>query len=202
MVSRRHVIAGSVGSLAIWSAPSVTTLGHAAVAQSSNPGPELPFVSDGGILIDPPDDLAIGNPDLDSNTNTFVFLESGCTVLDNPITVDRSTAGVFNGNSNQGTMIPAGTKICSYFVHGDRLDNNGRLTGSATFSTNTILGLIYETGTFNATSFLEAPGTTYAYGPMEGGDTMTLDLTPGANRVTWDMRFGPATDQIRIITAC
>ena len=37
---------------------------------------------------------------------------------------------------------------------------------------------------------------------MEGNDNMTLDLTPNANTVTWDMRFGGVTDQIRIITAC
>ena len=87
-------------------------------------------------------------------------------------------------------------------MHGDRLDNNGRLTGAVTFSTNTVLGLIYEAGTFNATSFLETPGVNYVYGPMEGNDNMTLDLTPNANTVTWDMRFGGVTDQIRIITAC
>ena len=202
MVSRRHILAASAATAAVWSAPTVVALDRAAAAEASGAGPEIPVVENGGMFIDPPATLAIGTPGLDSDINTFVFLESGCTVLDAPITVDRSTAGVFNGNSNQNAMIPAGTKICSYFVHGDRLNNNGRLTGSAMFSTNTILGLIYETTTFNATSFLEAPGTTYQYGPMEGGDNMTLDLTPGANRVTWDMRFGPASDQIRIITAC
>ena len=202
MVSRRHVIAGSAGALAAWSAPSVTALGHAAAAQASGPGPEIPVVTDGGILIAPPPDLSAGTPPLDSNTNTFVFVESGCTVLANPITVNRSSPGAFNGNSNEATQIPAGTKICSYFVHGDRLDNAGRLQGKVTFMTNTILGLIYETAEFNATAFLETPGTTYAYGAMEGNDFMTLDLTPGSNMVTWDMRFGGVTDQIRIITAC
>lgn len=123
-------------------------------------------------------------------------------MLANPITVNRSSPGLFNGNSNEATVIPAGTKICSYFVHGDRLNNNGRLTGAATFSTNTILGLIYESAQFNATSFLEVPGTNYAYDPAEGGDNMTLDLTPGSNTVTWDFLFGPVTDQIRIITSC
>lgn len=196
------MIAGSAGALAAWSAPSVTTLGHAAAAQASGPGPEIPIVSNGGILIDPPPDLSPGSLPLDSNTNTFVFVESGCTVLANSITVNRSSAGAFNGNSDQQTQIPAGTKVCSYYVHGDRLDNDGRLQGKATFMTNTILGLIYRSAEFNATSFLETPGTNYDYGPMEGGDFMTLDLTPGSNMVTWNMRFGGVTDQIRIITAC
>ena len=202
MVSRRRMIAASAAGVAVWSAPSVTTLGHAAAAQSSSPGPEIPVVFNGGVLIDPPPDLTPNTAPLNNNSTTSVFIESGCTILTAPITVDRSTAGVFNGNSNQGTQIPAGTKICSYFVHGDRLDNNGRLTGAVTFSTNTVLGLIYEAGTFNATSFLETPGVNYVYGPMEGNDNMTLDLTPNANTVTWDMRFGGVTDQIRIITAC
>ena len=37
---------------------------------------------------------------------------------------------------------------------------------------------------------------------MEGNDLMTLDLTPGANTLTWTMTFGPVLDQIRVITAC
>lgn len=202
MVSRRQIIAASAASAAVWSAPSVVALDRVAAATPSGCAPEVPTVDSGAMLIAPPPELAPNSSSLDNNTTTFVFIESSCVVLDAPITVDRSTAGVFNGNSNQGATIPAGTKICSYIVHGDRLDNNGRLTGAAMFSINPILGLIYEMATFNATSFLEVPGTNYVYGPMEGSDNMTLDLTPGANRVTWDMRFGGVTDQIRIITAC
>lgn len=204
MVSRRQMIASATGAtVAVWATPTVIGLGPVASAQVSGVGPEIPTLTMGALLLDPPPpDLSAGTPPLDSNTNTFLFLESGCTVLANPIMVNRSSPGAFNGNSNEGTVIPAGTKICSYYVHGDRLDNGGRLTGAATFSTNTILGLIYDQPNFNDTDFLAVPGTNYAYGAAEGGDFLTLDLTPGSNTVTWDFGFGPVTDQMRIITAC
>ena len=121
--------------------------------------------------------------------------------MDNLI-VDRTTAGTFNGNSNQNATIPSGTTICSYFVHGDRLDNNGQLTGALGFENSTIIGLIYEVATLNDSAFLRVPGTTYSTGAMEGGDDMSLDLTPGANVLRWEMTFGPVVDQIRVITTC
>ena len=201
MATRRHILTGSAGVVAVWATPTIVGFGPIAAAQASGPGPEIPSLTPGAVLADPPPpDLSIGA--VESNTDTLVFLEAGCVILTAPIIVNRSSPGSFNGNSNENTTVPAGTKICSYFVHGDRLNLPGRLAGGATFSTNPILGLIYETAQFNATSFLEVPGVNYAYGPAEGNDFMTLDLTPGSNTVTWDLRFGGATDQIRIITAC
>ena len=190
-------------SATIWVAPSVVALDRVAAATPSDDSCEVPTVYNGGIWLDPPPtDLSIGGP-LDSNTNTFVFAETPAPVtLANDLLVDRTTAGSFNGNSNQNATIPAGTTICSYYVHGDRLDNNGNLTGALTFANSTIIGLIYEDTTFNASSFLRVPGTTYVNGPMESNDLMTLDLTPGANTLTWNMRFGPVLDQIRVITSC
>ncbi len=187
----------------IWVAPSVVALDRVAAATPSDDSCEIPTVYNGGVWLDPPPpDLSISGP-LDSNTNTFVFLETPTPVtLANDLTVDRTTAGSFNGNSNQNATIAAGTTICSYFVHGDRLDNNGTLTGAMTFADSTIIGLIYENTTFNASSFLQVPTTTYVNGPMESSDLMTLDLTPGANTLTWTMTFGPVLDQIRVITSC
>jgi len=201
MVTRRHVLTGSAGAVAIWAAPTVVGLGPIAAAQASGPGAEIPTLIPGAVWADPPPpDLSPGA--VESNTDTPVFLEADGYVLTTSIVVNRSSPGSFSGNSNENTTIPAGTTICSYFVHGDRLDIPGRLDGGLIFSTNTILGLIYETAQFTATDFLEVSGVTYDYGPAEGNDFMTLDLTPGANTVTWDMRFGGVTDQIRIITAC
>lgn len=192
----------STGTLAAtaWIAPSIISFDQVA-AQVGSGTPEIPVLGMGAVWFDPPPpNLAVGA--IESDTDTPVFLESPCVVLTQPITVNRSTAGVFNGNSNQNTPVPAGTAVTSYFVQGDRDNIPGFLTGSMTFTNQTILGLIYETAQFNATSFLEFPGTNYAYGPAEGNDNMTLDLTPGANTVTWNLRFGGATDQIRVITSC
>ena len=203
MTSRRQLIASSAAlATTAWVAPSVIALDRIAAASPSD-SCEIPEVFDGAVYLDPPPtDLSIGGP-LDSNDNTWVFMETTMPVtITADLTVDRTTAGNFNGNSNQNATIPAGTTICSYLVHGDRLDNSGQLTGGLRFANSTIIGLIYEDATFNASSFLQAPGTTYVNGPMEGGDLMSLDLTPGANTLTWEMTFGPVLDQIRVITTC
>ena len=201
MISRRKLVVSSAAATTVWIAPAVLSSGRIAAAEASGPGPEIPAPGPGTVLLDPPPpDLGIGV--VESNTETFVFLEAGPVVLNAPITVNRASAGAFDGSDNENAAIPAGTRICSYFVHGDRLNIPGRLIGSVQFSVTPILGMIYELAQFNATSFLEVPGTSYAYGAAEGNDFMTLDLTPGANVATWDMRFGGATDQIRIITAC
>ena len=199
MVSRRHVLAASAGTAAVWAAPTVVGFGPIAAAQASTPPPTPPFVFGGGYyLTDPPVDLAPGATDLESNTFTFVFLESACYLTTSPITANWSTDGAFDGNDDDGTVIPAGIKVCSWLVHGDRI-TNGVLTGAATFA-QPVLGLIYENSEFAATTYLENPATNYEYGPMEGNDTGTFDSS--TNTVTWRMRFGGVTDQIRIITAC
>lgn len=202
MVDRRRLLVGGVATTAVvWTAPSIVTLDRVAAAQGSG-SCELPIAGNGALLIPPPLTNQEGTAVLDSNINTFVWTETACEILDNPLTVNRSTAGSFNGGSNQGTVIPAGTEICSYYAHGDRLDDKGRLTGSLLFSSAQILGLIYRSAQLSASSFLEAPTTTYFSAPMEGSDLMTLNLAAGANQVTWDMKFGKSLDGIRIITTC
>jgi len=204
-VSRRRMISAGAGTAAaVWIAPTVVGFGPRAAAQASGAGPEFPFLSNGAVPFDPPPpDLSASNPATSSNTNTFVFAEAQCFVLTSDLTVNRSTAGVnFPGNTSEGTTIASGTKICSYFVHGDRDTIPGRLTGTATFSTNPVLGLIYRSGELTDSNFLAVTGVNYDYGPTEANDFITLDLTPGANSVSWNMRFGGVTDQIRIITAC
>ena len=200
MVSRRHVIAGSAGAVVAWSAPSVTSLGSAAVAQSSGFGPFKPQAFNGAVCLNsPPPNLAPGAPELDSPDFTFIWLEAGCVVLTAPLPVNFSGNGAFNGGTDDGTFVAAGSKICSYIIHGDRLDNNGALPGGATFA-NPIVGLIYRAPELNGSSFLENPATMYEYGPMETRDTGDVDLA--TNTIRWNFTFGPVTDQIRVITLC
>jgi hypothetical protein len=193
---------GLAVSTAAWVAPSVLTFDRVAAATGSGTA-ELPTVSNGALLISAPPTIQEGTPTLDSNTNTFVFLETCNVVLTSNLIVNRVTAGSnFGGNSNENATIPIGTEVCSFYVHGDRLDDNGTLTGTMTFGSSTILGLIYRTTQLNNSSFLRAPGTTYFNAPMESSDKMWLDLTTGANSLRWRMRFGGALDGIRVITDC
>jgi len=200
VATRRQVLSAGAGlTAAAWVSPSVIGLDRVAAAAPSSIC-EVPVVANGAIWLDPaPTTLAEGGP-LDSNTNTFVFGEAGPVQLTADLQVNRTAAGTFTGNSDPGGTIPSGTWICSYLVHGDRLDDRGDLTGSMTFSSATILGLIYRNPELNSGStFLEAPATTYVYGPMEGGDDMGFD---GGTTLRWEMGFGPHLDQIRVITSC
>lgn len=193
---------GLAVSTAAWIAPSVLTYDRVAAATGSN-CPEIPTVSNGALFISPPATIQEGTPTLDSDTNTFVFQEAGPVTLTSNLIVNRVTAGSdFGGSSNENATIPIGTEVCAFYAHGDKLSDNGFLTGTMTFGSSTILGLIYRTTQLNNSSYLQAPGTTYFNAPMEGSDRMWLDLTPGANSVSWRMRFGPALDGIRIITDC
>jgi hypothetical protein len=192
---------GVVVGSAAWIAPSVLTLDHVAAAVGSCAA-EVPVASNGALLIAPPATTFEGTPILDSNSNTFAWVETEAEILDNPLTVNRTTAGNFNGASDQGSIIAAGTEIHSYYIHGDHLNDSGQLLGRLTFTSAQIIGLIYRATEMTASSFLRNPGTNYADAKMEGSDTMTLDLTPGANAISWDMRFGGALDGMRVITSC
>ena len=87
-------------------------------------------------------------------------------------------------------------------MHADRLDDNGQLTGQLQFSTANIIGLIYRLAEMTASSYLQAPAATYFTSFLENADSMTLDLTPRSNRVTWTMNFGGALDSIRVLVNC
>lgn len=199
MISRRNFVATSaVVGTGTWVAPSVVGLDRVAAASSSSLC-EKPALADGAVWLDPaPASTAEGGP-MDSNTNTYVWAEQGPVQLTAALAVNRVTAGAFNGSSNESESIAAGTWICSYYIHGDRLDDRGTLTGSLSFASSTIIGLIYRTTQLNASHYLGAPGTTIVTGPMESNDNMKFD---GSTSLYWEMRFGGHLDQIRVITAC
>jgi hypothetical protein len=162
----------------------------------------MPNVSGGAELISPPPTLQEGTPSLDSNTITWVFPERGPIRLPNDIVVNRTIAGLFDSGSNENAVIPAGSWVCSYYVHADRVDDNAQLTGQLQFSTANIIGLIYQRAEMTACSYLQAPATTYFTSVLENDDSMTLDLTPGSNRVTWSMTSGGALHSIRVLVNC
>lgn len=198
-VRRQFLTGGAVAAASVWVAPSVVRLDRAAAASGSGQC-ETPNVFGGAQYTTAPTITRPGGPLEDFIS--FVWNEHGPCELTQDLVVNRVTAGSFTGSSNENQVIPQGTCVCSFFVHGDRLDDDGLLTGTMTFGSTTILGLIYRTAELLASDELETPGTSYTYGAMEPGDTMDLDLTPGANSFSWEMLFGTGLDQVRVITSC
>jgi len=194
---RTLLLGGSAIAATTWIAPSVLTIDRVAAATAS--GGTCIVGSVGVTYYDPPPPSVEINA-LESNTTASVFAEGACVTLPNDIVVNRSTNGTFQGNSNQGSVIPSGTAVQTFIINGDR-STNGRLNGSITFN-QPILGLIYRRDQFNATSFLEAPGTAYpnvnaAF--LEPSDRLTL----ATDTVTWELRMGGIwSDMIRVIVAC
>lgn len=199
MPTRRTFLAtGTSLAASAWLAPSVTSLDRVAAASPSSIC-EVPSTFNGAVWLNtPPTSLLEGGP-LDSNSNTFVFAESGPVLLTNDLTVNRTTAGDFGGDDDEQATIAAGTWICSYLVHGDRRNDNGTLTGGLLFPTSRIIGLIYRTNELMASAFLQNPNTIYDTGQIEPNETVTFD---GVSALTWTMIFGPHLDQIRVITDC
>lgn len=156
---------------------------------------------DGAELIDPPASTREGQV-LDSNSNTFVWAESGPVVLDADLTVDRMTPGEFNGTGIVPGLIASGTEVCSWYIIGDREDDRGRLSGAVSFGDEDVLGLIFRSTALRASNTLGAEATSYTVGQMERGDQMTLSSPEGVDTLTVDMAFGPHTDAVRIITNC
>ncbi len=195
---RRLLLGGAALTGATWVAPAVLALDHVAAATGSL-GSVITGSSGVTFLDPPPASMALNV--LESDVTTFVVAESECTVLPNDIVVNRSTPGSFSGNSNELTVIPAGTAVCSFFVSADRA-NSGSLIGSLTFA-NPILGLIYEVPQFNATTpVLGVPGMTYptpngAF--IEGNDSFVLST----NSVEWTLAMGGVwSDVMRVVIAC
>jgi hypothetical protein len=185
-----------------WIAPSVLTLDRVSAAVGSCTA-ETPSASNGASLIAPPSTMVEGTAGLESNTTTYVWLEQEAVILDNALTVNRTVAGSFNGASDEGATIAAGTEIASYYVHGDLLAGNGNLTGQITFANATILGLIYRMTDISGSTFLQAPATTYVAEAFEGSETLVLSLASGANSVSWNMNFGnKQLDGMRVIVSC
>lgn len=140
----------------------------------------------------------------EDDTTTYVVAEADCTILPGGIVVNRSTPGMFNasGPGTEQTTLPAGTAVCSFYVHADRA-TTGNLSGSLTFA-NPIEGIIYKKNEFDDTTPLLGIGITYptpATAFLERDD----DLTLSADRLTlsWSMQInGNFMEAMRILVAC
>ena len=167
-------------------------------ADETDPGePAGVIVADGARLVEPPATTVEGGP-LDAEAESFVWVESGPVTLDDELVVDLAPQGAWGGADGGGVTIPAGSTVCSLFVHGDRLDDSGVLTGSLRLTDARVLGVAASSGGLWRSRFLRAPEVEHRIGKMEPLDR--VEVTDDA--VAWEMWFGPATDQLRVITDC
>lgn len=146
---------------------------------------------------DIPTDVSEGA--LESDTVTFIFPEQQQVALTADLIVRAWTDGTnMNANDSTSTVIPAGTVVCSWFVHHDPV-GHGNWTPSIDFGDTTMLGQTITRADLQATDALRRDGVTYTYGNLGGGDQRTIEGT----MISLDFADGPAgQDQMRILTSC
>jgi len=200
VLSRRQVVgAGSSIAATAWVAPSVLALDRVAAATGSELC-EHPQVFAPASWEDPPPLDLDKDTGIASNDTTWVFFEQGPIALEKDIEVNRVTEGSFNGKSEEKVDLLEGTVVCSHYVHANRLDDTDTPlpTGTLTFPTATILGLIYRSGELKKSDFLEAAGTNYDYHNAEEEDLFTWS----GGSLSWSFVPGNDVRGIRILTAC
>lgn len=158
-------------------------------------------VANGAQLIEAPATTAEGGA-LDSSTTSFVWREAQALTLSAPLTINSNRTGTLRGNINDSIQIAAGTTICSYAVHADRIRDSGRLTGSLRIDGETLLGIITATATLRASDYLGAKATEYVYHGLEGNDRLTISSDDSGTAVQWSLGLGAAVDTLRIVTEC
>jgi prepilin-type N-terminal cleavage/methylation domain-containing protein len=154
----------------------------------------------------PPPDVRFNTPEVESNTQIFVFRERESFPLPKAIKIDIDRPGFYDQFTRiPGTTIPAGTRVDSFFAHFDSVGRQG-VTSSGTITVGgQIIGLIVNDGTLNTTdTIVGAEGTTYSTGQGARGFenraeqvTLTDDLkTVEINR----FKISFPGEEMRIIT--
>lgn len=166
----------------------------------------MPVVDGGAVLIEPPTSMREGGA-LDSADSSYVWLEAGPILLDEEATINVFYPGSFNGRDSEDYVVPAGTRVCSFRVHGDHLDDDGRLTGRAAWAEDDVIGLVYQVPNLRATRFLAAPDTDDRIAGLERGDRIDFYFEDRNDHgiylvVDWNFRLGRGIDGMRILTDC
>lgn len=178
-----------VGALAL----SATAVAHAAVTSVTG---EMEKVG-------PPSSVEIGV--VESNSVLRVFDEQHGVTLAQDLSVDATASGTYAGPTGSGELIPAGSRVNSHFVHGDKIGNDTatsvNLSGTITFDRD-VLAVIFSRPNLNPSDgVLGAAGTTYptTNRGFEAADKVTI----GADRrsVNVSVRIWNVTDQLRVVTA-
>ena len=166
---------------------------HAEVVSSSGDVERVP----------PPRSVAVGATE--SDTHIRLFKEREDVQLASDLAVDATEPGTYLGTSRPGGVIPAGTRVSSYFLHADQDGTTGSadLTATVVFGRR-VLGLVYGARLVPTTSVLGAPNTTYPANAeaYENHDGTHDSVTLGADRqtVTVRVRVFNVADQLRVVT--
>lgn len=145
---------------------------------------------------------------LESNTDIYMFQEQAGLTLGAPLPVDITASGLWNSSSGPGSpgVIPASTKINSYFFHADLETPPDKYLFGVVTLPQMVLGIIVEDSSLDATdAALGAGGTLYPTGTQYRG--LNSGLLPdflflSGNRVDLAalLRLQPKLDQFRVIT--
>ncbi len=127
----------------------------------------------------------------------IVFAESGPVVLDADLSLKMFPQDVeVDGESFFATTIPAGTSICTWYLHFDGLTRPAAASPSMEFP-GQVLGFAPQLRQLTETADFEHPVPGYDYDPIGVQDSIhvsgtTVDLSLSTN----------SRDQIRIFTRC
>ena len=145
---------------------------------------------------------------LESNTAAFLFVEKLNYVMTRNTRVNTDTEGTYDESTDFPAirpLIPAGTRVSSFFVHFDKVGHTGSpatLDGYIDFSMK-ILGVQVRTPRLNHASSeqfrLGVPYNTHTDAGLEFS-TIQDNITWSGNRISFHMESGPQTDQFRVIT--
>jgi HD-GYP domain-containing protein (c-di-GMP phosphodiesterase class II) len=186
-------------------APTTTTTQATTTTVVTGPTETLSDFDNVEFLASPPAVVAEGVADLDHDDKARMWFEVGpVAVPAGGLVVNAVNIGDYDGESDPSKTVPKGTIVCSYLVHSDRQSNKPWAELDGSFETDgKVLALIWDTEKLENSSFLEAPGTSYAeYSGAGRNDELTLKR----DRVEWDFSvraFSPTDfDQVRVITEC
>jgi hypothetical protein len=168
-------------------------------------------VSNVNVIAPPP---SVKTGDLEDNAAVVTFREQQNFILPSAVVVDFLAPGVYDSSADLpgGTpTVAAGTRVDSYFVHGDGLGGGiVHFNGSITFSTD-VLAVILRNGNgrlSNSDTVLGVPTTDYPgsndrgleLGGVSNPDSDQITLSADRRTITFHFAVGPVVDQIRVIT--
>lgn len=208
LTRRRMLGRTAVGAAAVWAAPTITSVGLApAAATSANGDCPTPRIgafqgvttfSYAGQLTAPADLTENDASPWSNNATGFVFNESG------PIQIPAG------GYASETADIPAGTWVCTVYVHSSPTSGVPRYRMTINFPGSTILGYDGRTGNLqNSDPLFAVPGVDYAargrgheWGGGAGGNG---DYYAQINANTAEIRMAVSdccTDHGRFFVAC
>ena len=102
------------------------------------------------------------------------------------------------GDSSATTTLPAGTNVCTYFIHVDPDFFDQNFDATIDFHTS-VLGFSLDTTDLNATAEFAYPGLDYHYEGLTQPDTL---LTSGDTTQFHSDYTTFGRDQVRVFVAC